>query len=260
MRRAIFDAMDFWLEMGVDGLRLDAVPYLFEREGTICENLAGNPSVFERAAPPCRREDIKNRMLLAEANQWPEEAVNYFGAGDECHMAFHFPVMPRIFMSVHMEDRFPIVDILGQTPAIPDNCQWTLFLRNHDELTLEMVTDEDRDYMYKVYANDPKARINLGIRRRLAPLLGNNRRKIELLNCLLFSLPGTPVRLLRRRNRHGRQFLSRRPQRRAHADAVERRSQCRVFRSQPAAAFSADHHRPAEYTTKRSTSRRSRKT
>ncbi len=132
-------------------------------------------------------------MLLAEANQWPEEAVTYFGAGDECHMAFHFPVMPRIFMAVHMEDRFPIVDILEQTPAIPDNSQWTLFLRNHDELTLEMVTDEDRDYMYKVYATDPKARLNLGIRRRLAPLLGNNRRKIELLNALLFSLPGTPV-------------------------------------------------------------------
>ena len=138
-------------------------------------------------------EKYRDRMLLAEANQWPEEAVTYFGAGDECHMAFHFPVMPRIFMAVHMEDRFPIVDILEQTPAIPDNCQWTLFLRNHDELTLEMVTDEDRDYMYKVYANDPKARLNLGIRRRLAPLLGNNRRKIELLNALLFSLPGTPV-------------------------------------------------------------------
>ena len=143
-------------------------------------------------------EKYRDRMLLAEANQWPEEAVNYFGAGDECHMAFHFPVMPRIFMAVHMEDRFPIVDILEQTPAIPESCQWTLFLRNHDELTLEMVTDEDRDYMYKVYANDPKARLNLGIRRRLAPLLGNNRRKIELLNALLFSLPGTPVHLLRR--------------------------------------------------------------
>ena len=190
--RAIFDAMDFWLEMGVDGLRLDAVPYLFEREGTICENL---PETHQFLKELRRHVDAKhkNRMLLAEANQWPEEAVNYFGAGDECHMAFHFPLMPRIFMSVHMEDRFPIVDILGQTPEIPVNSQWTLFLRNHDELTLEMVTDEDRDYMYKVYASDPKARINLGIRRRLAPLLGNNRRKIELLNCLLFSLPGTPV-------------------------------------------------------------------
>ena len=192
VRRAIFEAMDFWLEMGVDGLRLDAVPYLFEREGTICENL---PETHQFLKELRRRVDAKhkNRMLLAEANQWPEDAVNYFGAGDECHMAFHFPLMPRIFMSVHMEDRFPIVDILGQTPEIPANSQWTLFLRNHDELTLEMVTDEDRDYMYKVYASDPKARINLGIRRRLAPLLGNNRRKIELLNCLLFSLPGTPV-------------------------------------------------------------------
>jgi maltose alpha-D-glucosyltransferase/alpha-amylase len=132
-------------------------------------------------------------MLLAEANQWPEDAVTYFGTGDECHMAFHFPVMPRLFMSVHMEDRFPIIDILDQTPSIPDACQWALFLRNHDELTLEMVTDEDRDYMYKVYATDPRARINLGIRRRLAPLLGNSRRKMELLNSLLFSLPGTPV-------------------------------------------------------------------
>ena len=132
-------------------------------------------------------------MLLAEANQWPEDAVAYFGEGDECHMAFHFPLMPRLFMAIHMEDRFPIIDILEQTPAIPDNCQWAMFLRNHDELTLEMVTDEERDYMYRVYAQDPQARINLGIRRRLAPLLGNNRRRIELMNGLLFSLPGTPV-------------------------------------------------------------------
>ena len=192
VRRAIFDVVDFWLDMGVDGLRLDAVPYLFERDGTSCENL---PETHLFLKDLRRHVDARhrNRMLLAEANQWPEEAVSYFGAGDECHMAFHFPLMPRIFMSVHMEDRFPIVDILGQTPEIPANSQWTLFLRNHDELTLEMVTDEDRDYMYKVYASDPKARINLGIRRRLAPLLGNNRRKIELLNCLLFSLPGTPV-------------------------------------------------------------------
>src|SRR5574341_499199 len=192
LKRALFDAVDFWLELGVDGLRLDAVPYLFEREGTNCENLAETHLYLKEL----RRHvdaNYRDRMLLAEANQWPEEAVSYFGAGDECHMAFHFPVMPRIFMAVHMEDRFPIVDILDQTPAIPENSQWTLFLRNHDELTLEMVTDEDRDYMYKVYADDPKARLNLGIRRRLAPLLGNNRRKIELLNALLFSLPGTPV-------------------------------------------------------------------
>ncbi|HKY07094.1 MAG TPA: maltose alpha-D-glucosyltransferase, partial [Candidatus Binatia bacterium] len=192
VKRAIFDVVDFWLDMGVDGLRLDAVPYLFERDGTSCENLP-ETHLFLKELRRHVDKKYRNRMLLAEANQWPEEAVPYFGAGDECHMAFHFPLMPRIFMSVHMEDRFPIVDILGQTPEIPASSQWTLFLRNHDELTLEMVTDEDRDYMYKVYASDPKARINLGIRRRLAPLVSNNRRKIELLNCLLFSLPGTPV-------------------------------------------------------------------
>jgi maltose alpha-D-glucosyltransferase/alpha-amylase len=136
---------------------------------------------------------FKNRMLLAEANQWPEDAVAYLGDGDECHMAFHFPSMPRLFMAIRMESRFPIIDILTQTPAIPETCQWALFLRNHDELTLEMVTDEERDYMYRVYAHDPHARINLGIRRRLAPLLGNDRRRIELMNALLFALPGTPV-------------------------------------------------------------------
>jgi len=192
VKRAIFDVVDFWLDMGVDGLRLDAVPYLFERDASSCENLP-ETHLFLKELRSHVDKNHHNRMLLAEANQWPEEAVTYFGTGDECHMAFHFPLMPRIFMSVHMEDRFPIVDILSQTPEIPANSQWTLFLRNHDELTLEMVTDEDRDYMYKVYASDPKARINLGIRRRLAPLLGNNRRKLELLNCLLFSLPGTPV-------------------------------------------------------------------
>ncbi|MGE5816469.1 MAG: maltose alpha-D-glucosyltransferase [Deltaproteobacteria bacterium] len=190
--RAVFTALDFWLEMGVDGLRLDAVPYLYEREGTNCENLPETHAFLKELRLYVDKK-YQNRMLLGEANQWPEDAVAYFGSGDECHMAFHFPVMPRLFMGVHMEDRFPIIDILEQTPPIPENCQWALFLRNHDELTLEMVTDEDRDYMYKVYANDPRARINLGIRRRLAPLLGNNRRKMELLNSLLFSLPGTPV-------------------------------------------------------------------
>ncbi|HUK39461.1 MAG TPA: maltose alpha-D-glucosyltransferase, partial [Candidatus Acidoferrales bacterium] len=192
VRKALFEVLDFWLSMGVDGMRLDAVPYLYEREDTNCENL---PETHEFLKELRRHVDehYTHRMLLAEANQWPEDAAAYFGAGDECHMAFHFPVMPRIFMAVHMEDRFPIIDILEQTPAIPESCQWALFLRNHDELTLEMVTDEDRDYMYKVYAQDPRARINLGIRRRLAPLLGNNRRKMELLHSLLFSLPGTPV-------------------------------------------------------------------
>jgi maltose alpha-D-glucosyltransferase/alpha-amylase len=189
---SLFPVVDFWFALGVDGLRLDAVPYLFEREGTNCENLPETHG-FLKALRRHVDEKHPNRMLLAEANQWPEEAVTYFGNGDECHMAFHFPVMPRMFMAMHMEDRFPIVDILDQTPPIPDNCQWALFLRNHDELTLEMVTDEERDYMYRAYAHDRQARVNLGIRRRLAPLLGNNRRRIELMNGLLFSLPGTPV-------------------------------------------------------------------
>jgi len=192
VRKAIFAMLDFWLELGVDGLRLDAVPYLYERDETNCENLPETHAFLKEIRRHVDKE-YQHRMLLAEANQWPEDAVTYFGAGDECHMAFHFPVMPRLFMAVYMEDRFPIIDILEQTPSIPETCQWALFLRNHDELTLEMVTDEDRDYMYKVYAQDPRARINLGIRRRLAPLLGNNRRKMELLYSLLFSLPGTPV-------------------------------------------------------------------
>jgi maltose alpha-D-glucosyltransferase/alpha-amylase len=192
VRRAILRVVDFWMRLGVDGMRLDAVPYLYEREGTNCENLPETHQFLKEL----RRyidERYPNRMLLAEANQWPEDAVAYFGNGDECHMAFHFPLMPRLFMAIRMEDRFPIVDILSQTPPIPETAQWALFLRNHDELTLEMVTDEERDYMYRVYARDPVARINLGIRRRLAPLLGNNRRRIELMNGLLFSLPGTPV-------------------------------------------------------------------
>jgi maltose alpha-D-glucosyltransferase/alpha-amylase len=192
VQRRMFRAIDFWLGIGVDGLRLDAVPYLFEREGTNCENLP-ETYVFLRELRMHVDRKFKNRMLLAEANQWPEDAAAYFGNGDICHMAFHFPLMPRIFIALQMEDRFPIVDILEQTPKVPETCQWALFLRNHDELTLEMVTDEERDYMYRVYARDPHARINLGIRRRLAPLMGNNRRRIELMNVLLFSLPGTPV-------------------------------------------------------------------
>jgi len=192
VRKSLFRVMDHWFDMGVDGVRLDAVPYLYEREGTSCENLPETHAFLKelRGRIDDRYED---RMLLAEANQWPEDAVAYFGKGDECHMAFHFPVMPRLFMAVHMEDRFPILDILDQTPSIPDSCQWAIFLRNHDELTLEMVTDEERDYMWRVYAADRRARINLGIRRRLAPLMGNNRRKIELMNALLFSLNGTPI-------------------------------------------------------------------
>ncbi|HVH89369.1 MAG TPA: maltose alpha-D-glucosyltransferase [Terriglobales bacterium] len=192
VRKAMLQAMDFWLDMGVDGLRLDAVPYLYEREGTNCENL---PETHEYLKELRRHIDAKyqDRMILAEANQWPEDAIAYFGNGDECQMAFHFPLMPRLFMALRMEDRYPVTDILQLTPAIPENCQWALFLRNHDELTLEMVTDEERDYMYRMYAEDRPMRINLGIRRRLAPLLGNDRRKIELMNALLLSLPGTPV-------------------------------------------------------------------
>jgi maltose alpha-D-glucosyltransferase/alpha-amylase len=192
VKKAIFRVLDFWLEMGVDGLRLDAVPYLFEREGTNCENLPETYAFLKELRAQIDSK-FKNRMLLAEANQWPEDAAAYFGDGDMSHMAFHFPLMPRIFIGLQMEDRFPIIDILEQTPNICETCQWALFLRNHDELTLEMVTDEERDYMYRVYAKDPHARINLGIRRRLAPLMDNNRRRIELMNLLLLSLPGTPV-------------------------------------------------------------------
>jgi maltose alpha-D-glucosyltransferase / alpha-amylase len=189
---AVEKVCDFWLKMGVDGLRLDAVPYLYEREGTNCENLPETHAYLKKLRAHVDTQ-FPGRMLLAEANQWPEDAVAYFGSGDESHMNFHFPLMPRMFMSVQMEDRFPIIDILEQTPPLPENCQWGMFLRNHDELTLEMVTDEERDYMWRVYANDPHARINLGIRRRLAPLLANSRRKMELLNTMLFSMPGTPI-------------------------------------------------------------------
>ena len=191
-QQAVFGVMDYWLKLGVDGLRLDAVPYLFEREGTNCENLPETHEFLKKLRSHIDA-NFENRMLLAEANQWPSDTASYFGNGDECHMAFHFPLMPRLFMSVQMEDRFPIIDILEQTPPIPDSCQWGTFLRNHDELTLEMVTEEERDYMYRAYAKDKKSRINLGIRRRLAPLLGNDRRKIELMNILLFTLPGTPT-------------------------------------------------------------------
>jgi len=190
--KAVVDVMRFWLDLGVDGMRLDAVPYLIEREGTINENLPETHEVLRKL----RHElDTRygDRMLLAEANQWPEDVLQYFGAGDECHMAFHFPLMPRIYMAMATEDRHPIADIMRQTPDIPDTCQWAVFLRNHDELTLEMVTDRERDYLWNYYAADRRARLNLGIRRRLAPLMENDRRKIELLNALLISMPGTPV-------------------------------------------------------------------
>ncbi len=192
VRREIFRALDYWFNLGVDGLRLDAVPYLFERDGTNCENLPETHAFLKDLRAHVDKK-YTGRMLLAEANQWPEDAAAYFGAGDECHMAFHFPIMPRLFMALRTEDRFPLIDILDQSLNIPPTCQWGMFLRNHDELTLEMVTDEERDYMYKAYARDPRARINVGIRRRLAPLMNNSRRRIELMKALLFSLPGTPI-------------------------------------------------------------------
>jgi maltose alpha-D-glucosyltransferase/alpha-amylase len=192
VREAVWNVMKFWMEMGVDGFRLDAVPYLVEREGTSCENLPETHAVIKELRKKLD-ENFPGKMLLAEANQWPADLGPYFGTGDEFHMAFHFPLMPRMFMGLRLEDRKPIAEILQQTPKIPDACQWCLFLRNHDELTLEMVADIERDYMYDEYARDSVMRLNLGIRRRLAPLLENDRRRIELMNGMLLSLPGTPI-------------------------------------------------------------------
>jgi maltose alpha-D-glucosyltransferase/alpha-amylase len=182
----------FWLDLGLDGFRLDAVPYLFENEGTNCENLPETHDFLKRVRKEVEAS-YENIVLLAEANQWPADVVEYFGGGEECHMCFHFPLMPRMFMSARRQVRYPMVEILEQTPDIPDNCQWGIFLRNHDELTLEMVTDEERDYMYKEYARDPRMKLNLGIRRRLAPLLENSRHQSELFHAMLLSLPGTPI-------------------------------------------------------------------
>lgn len=192
VQKEIFKILDFWFEIGVDGFRLDAIPYLFEEEGTNCENLP-QTHAYLKSLRKYVDERYQDKLLLAEANQWPNDSREYFGEGDECHMAFHFPLMPRLYMALRMEDRFPVVDIMEQTPSIPDNCQWAIFLRNHDELTLEMVSDEERDYMYKTFAKDPRKRINVGIRRRLFPLFGGDTRSIELLNFLLFSMPGTPI-------------------------------------------------------------------
>ena len=189
---AIKNVMRFWLRMGVDGLRLDAIPYLVERHGTNCENLPETHEVLKELRRALD-DAYEGRIFLAEANQWPTDVRPYFGDSDECHMAFHFPVMPRMYMGIRKEDRTPIVEIMKQTPSIPEDCQWAIFLRNHDELTLEMVTDDERDYMYREYARDPRMRINVGIRRRLAPLMENGRRQVELLNALLMSMPGTPI-------------------------------------------------------------------
>jgi maltose alpha-D-glucosyltransferase/alpha-amylase len=190
--REVLSVLRYWAELGIDGLRLDAVPYLVEREGTNNENLPETHAALKRIRAELQ-EHYPDKMLLAEANQWPEDTKDYFGDGDECHMAFHFPLMPRMYMAIAREDRFPITDILRQTPDIPANCQWAIFLRNHDELTLEMVTESERDFLWETYAADRRARINLGIRRRLAPLLERDRRRIELMNYLLLSMPGTPV-------------------------------------------------------------------
>ena len=188
----MLNVLRFWLDLGIDGFRLDAVPYLFEREGTICENLPETHEYLKRVRAEIDA-NYADRVMLAEANQWPADVVHYFGEGNECHMAFQFPVMPRLFMGIRREEAGPIVDILEQTPAIPDNAQWGLFLRNHDELTLEMVSEEERDYMWAEYAQDPRMKLNLGIRRRLAPLLDNGRDEVELMTAILFSLPGSPV-------------------------------------------------------------------
>ncbi|MDT5261424.1 MAG: maltose alpha-D-glucosyltransferase / alpha-amylase [Acidobacteriota bacterium] len=191
VQQAMLDVVDYWLDFGIDGFRADAVPYLFEREGTNCENLPETHAFLKRLRAHVEKR-YPSALLLAEANQWPEDVVEYFGEGDEFQMGYHFPIMPRLFMALRQEDRRPIVEILERTPGIPSNCQWGMFLRNHDELTLEMVTDEERDYLYNEYAKDRRMRLNVGIRRRLAPLLDNNRRRIELLHALLFSLPGSP--------------------------------------------------------------------
>ena len=238
---AVFRIMRFWLDMGVDGFRLDAIPYLIERDGTSNENLPETHDVIKklRAAIDANYE---NRFLLAEANMWPEDVREYFGEGDECHMAYHFPLMPRMYMAIAQEDRDPIVEIMQQTPDIPDGCQWAIFLRNHDELTLEMVTNRERDYMYTTYAADMQARINLGIRRRLAPLMENDKDAHQAHERHAAVDAGLAHHLLRRRARHGRQRLRRRPQRRAHADAVEPRPQRRLLARRPAAPVPAAHH------------------
>ena len=242
---AMLDALRFWLDLGIDGFRLDAVPYLYERDGTNGENLPETHAFLKRIRKEVDR-DYPDRVLLCEANQWPADVVEYFGdpsvGGDECHMAFHFPVMPRIFMAVRRESRYPISEIMARTPQIPASCQWGIFLRNHDELTLEMVTDDERDYMWAEYATDPRMKANIGIRRRLAPLLENEHqpdRAVHRAAAVAARLAGP---LLRRRDRHGRQHLARRPRRRAHPDAVDAGPQRRLLHLRPGPAVPAGQH------------------
>ena len=244
---AMIEVLRFWLDLGIDGFRLDAVPYLYEREGTNCENLKETHEYLKRVRAEVDRL-YPDRVLLAEANQWPADVVQYFGdpetGGNECHMAFHFPLMPRIFMAVRREQRYPISEIMAQTPKIPAGCQWGIFLRNHDELTLEMVTDDERDYMYAEYAKDPRMKANIGIRRRLSPLLDNDRNQLELFTALLLQPARLARHVLRRRDRHGRQHLARRPGRRAHAHAVDAGPERRLLEHRPAAAVPAAGHGP----------------
>ena len=228
VREEMWKVMQFWLDLGVDGFRLDAVPYLVEREGTSCENLPETHAVMKELRAKLDKY-YPGKMLLAEANQWPADLRAYFGDGDEFHMAFHFPLMPRMFMGLKLEDRKPITEILKQTPQIPPPCQWCLFLRNHDELTLEMVTDMERDYMYDQYARDKHMRINVGIRRRLAPLLDNDRRRIELMNGMLMSLPGTPIIYYGDEIGMGDNIYPGRPQRGSHSHAMGGRLEWRLF-------------------------------
>ena len=243
VQEQMLNVLRFWLDLGLDGFRLDAVPYLYERDGTNGENLPETHAFLRRvrAEVDARYSD---RVLLAEANQWPADVVQYFGDGDECHMAFHFPVMPRMFMAIRREDALPMVEILESTPPIPDNAQWGLFLRNHDELTLEMVTDDERDYLYEEYAKDPRMKLNLGIRRRLAPLLDNGRDEIQLMHAILFSLPGSPVLYYGDEIGMGDNIFLGRSRRRAHADAVDGRSERRLLPRRLPAALSAAAHGP----------------
>ncbi len=238
---AVIQVMRFWMDMGVDGMRLDAIPYLCVREGTNNENLPETHAVLKRMRA-AMDESYTGRMFLAEANQWPEDVREYFGDGDECHVAYNFPLMPRIFMAVALEDRYPIAEIIRQTPDIPDNCQWAIFLRNHDELTLEMVTDRERDYMYKMYATEPRMRVNVGIRRRSRDAARERHRSHQAHEQSAAVHARLADHLLRRRDRHGRQHLYRRPQRRAYADAMEHRPQRRLLARRSAALVSAGDH------------------